>query len=193
MRKTVTLLLIFICLSCAAFAQAKKMEREKRVKKEDIPVAVLNTLEKFMEDARKVRYYLETDVDHRSFEIKFLLHKRLYSVEFNDSGQLEDVEMIIGFKELQKELQKNITSHLGQYDSFKIKKTQKQFSSGSQSDEEVIEMALQNLATETVRYEIIVETKADGYWNTFEMLFDDQGNFISQKEVVGRLADHILY
>ena len=193
MRKTVTLLLMCICLCPAAFAQAKKMEREKRVKKEDISMAVHNTLEKFIEDARKVRYYLETDVDHRSFEIKFLLRKRQYSVEFNDSGQLEDVEMIIGFEELQKELQKKITSHLGRYDSFKVKKTQKQFSSGSQSDEAVIEMALQNVATETVRYEIIVETKTDVSWTTFEMLFDAQGNFISEKEVVGRLADHILY
>ena len=63
----------------------------------------------------------------------------------------------------------------------------------SQPDSEVIANALQNIATETVRYEIIVETRTNSTWTVYEMLFDDQGGFISQKEVIGRLEDNILY
>ena len=169
------------------------MEREKRVKKEEVPVTIINMMNKFTAKAKKVRYYLETDGNHTSFEIKFLLGKNHYSVEFSNSGSLEDVEVVVDFRKLDKSLHENILSHLKKYDNFKVKKVQKQFSSRSQSDEEVIEMAIQNVATEIVRYEIIVETKADGSWTTYEMVFDDLGNFLSEKEVVGRLADHILY
>lgn len=193
MHKTVTIFLIFICLSPAASGQAKKMEREKRIKKEEIPATIHNVLEKFIADAKKIRYYLETDGDHRSFEIKFLLHKNHYSVEFDKRGMLEDVEMIVGFRDLQKNLQEKISDYLKKYDNSKIKKIQKQFSSESHPQEQVIEMALQNVPAETVRYEIIVETKAGGSWTTYEMLFDQSGNFISQKEDVGRLEDNILY
>ena len=185
--------LLVIGFSHYAAAQDKKMEREKRIKKEEIPPAALKLLEDQLSKAKKTRYFLETDIDHMSYEIKFLLEGNAYSVEFDSNGQLEDVEMLVNFTKLKSELKDRIRDHLKQYDNFKIKKVQKQFSSGSQSDEEVINAAMQNLPTETVRYEMIVETKAKGSWKIYEMLFDDSGNFISQKRVVGRLEDNILY
>lgn len=191
--KATIIFLAAICFSFCLLAQEKKMEREKRIKKEEMPAVINNILDKYITKAKKVKYFEETDIGHHSFEVKFFLHHNLYSVEFDDTGNLEDVEMKLGFHKLEKDLRKNITSHMRRYDQFKIKKTQKQFSSGSQTAEQVIELALQNESTEIVRYEIIVETKTNKSWTTYEMLFDRQGNFISQKEVIGRLEDNILY
>ena len=191
--KTTLLWLVSICFSFSLLAQGKKMEREKRIRKEEIPAVALTLLNNPLGKARKVKYFLGTDGDNKSFEIKFLLHRNQYSVEFDSEGRLEDVEVLISFGKLNKDIRKNVTDHLGQYDNFKVKKTQKQFSSQSQTAEEVIKMALEDLPAETVRYEMIVETKAGSTWTTYEMLLDDQGNFISQKEVIGRLEDNILY
>lgn len=191
--KATIIFLAAICFSFCLLAQEKKMEREKRIKKEEMPAVINDILDKYITKAKKVKYFEETDVNHHSFEVKFFLHHNLYSVEFDDTGNLEDVEMKLGFHKLEKDLRKNITSHMRRYDQFKIKKTQKQFSSGSQTAEQVIELALRNESTEIIRYEIIVETKTNKSWTTYEMLFDRQGNFISQKEVIGRLEDNILY
>lgn len=191
--KTVTIFLLFIYISPLASGQAKKLEREKRIKKAQMPASALDLLNDYLNKAKKVKYFAETDGDHMSFEIKFLYDACQFSVEFDNAGKLEDVEALVSFKNLEKMRKKNITSHLEQYDNFKVKKTQKQFSSVSQPDSEVIAKALQNIATETVRYEIIVETRTNSTWTVYEMLFDDQGGFISQKEVIGRLEDNILY
>lgn len=193
MFKTITIFLVFICFLHLAPAQEKKLEREKRIKREEVPANILDLVENYLGKAKKVRYFFETDGDHMSFEIKFLLDGCYYSVEFDKNGNLEDVEVIVSFRNLEKERKKSINSHLDQYDNFKVKKVQKQFSSKSEPDKKVIENAIQNIATETVRYEIIVETKTSGSWTVYEMLFDDKGGFISQKEVVGRLEDNILY
>lgn len=187
------IMLIFVSTTLPLIAQTKKMEREKRVKREVLPQAAINVLEGFIAGARKVRYYHETDGEKVSFEVKFLRNKRHYSVEFNEAGGLEDVELLVRFDQLSETLRENILKHLSQYDKYKIRKTQQQFSSPSQPDEQIIKASLEGLFTEIVRYEIIIETKSQGSWTTYEMLFDEKGDFISQKEVIGRLADHILY
>ena len=193
MLRCMVIMLVSVCLASSLQAQTKKMEREKRIKKADLPATTLGVLEGFIVTAKKVKYYKETDGKKVSYEVKFLLNKNHYSVEFNEGGHLEDVELLIRFADLSATLRESISKYLKKFDKYKIKKIQKQFSAPSQPSEQVIKKALQGLATEIVRYEIVVETRADASWTTYEMLFDEKGDFISQKEVVGRLADHILY
>lgn len=192
MTKRVSILLISLFCSWQLFGQ-KKIEYEKRIKKEEMPRASISALSQVIPTAQKLKFYKETNGGSISYEGKFVLNKNHYSVEFNDTGELEDVEQLICFTSLPKNIQYTIADYLMRFQNFKIKKTQKQFSSYTLPDKEVIEKALKNIATGKVNYELIVEVKENREWRHSEMLFDRKGNFISEKEIIGRQADHIIY
>ncbi len=191
MKIIITLFLIVCCIT-TSICQGK-IEREKKIKQEAIPTEMNQTLKSLINKASKVKYFEEFDGEQITYECKFKLHKQRYSAEFDSIGKLEDIEVIVCFTELSKDLQQTISEHLVQYPDFKIQKTQKQYSSDLLSDRVVIQHAFENSLKPTIRYEIIVELKEKKSWSVYEMLFDSDGYFISQLKVIGRSEDHILY
>jgi len=192
MNRLLLCLIISLTSTCVV-AQQKKVEVEKKIKPKDAPTSMMETLDSFLKNARKVKIYQELNEHGTSYECKFILNKIHYSIEFSEAGKLEDVEVIQCFTELPKMLQDRIASYLMSNDNFKITKLQKQFSSQRLNDEEVINSALKNIATDTLRYELIVKVKSQNEWKTFEMLFSDTGNFIKKIEIDERTEDHLLY
>ena len=190
--KSLVLLLLIVCCVNLSYGQAK-VEREKKIKKAEIPAVINQTLDPLIKDARRIKYYEEFDGKKMSYESKFILHKQHYSAEFDSLGVLEDIEVIVCFTELHKSLQERMVKYLLEFDDFKVRKTQRQFSSNSMSDEVVIKNAFQNSSAPQVRYELIVEVKENKTWLTYEMLFDDTGSFLSQQQVVTRSEDYLLY
>ena len=185
--------LFFLFFSSQLFSQEKKAEVESKLKDEDIPTQLRSMLDPYLRDARKVKFYEETDGAKRSIEAKFLFEGRFYSVEFDDSLKLEDVEVVQKTSALAPATRDAIVASLGEYDKFKIEKIQKQFAPKNLPDELVIQQAIISDLGELVRYELVVATKADKAWKTWEMLFTFEGVFLSKKEVVKRSADYILY
>ena len=187
------LLIVCFLISFTSFSQEKKLEKEERIKASGVPDAVKSLIAPYTEGARRVRYYSEFNGTTKSFEVKFVLYKNHFSVEFSKDGQLEDVEVIRCFTELPKNVQDEIVKYLYPNDNFKIKKNQKQFLSKKIPDSEVLDAAIKNQDITKIRYELIVQIKKEGEWTTFEMLFDEDGKFVSQREVIDRSEDHLLY
>lgn len=188
-------LLLFssMLIMCFTLAQEKKLEKEERIKPSEAPDGVKEMVSPYTEDARRVRYYSEFDGTSTSYEVKFILHKNKFSVEFSKDGQLEDVEVIRCFTDMPTTTQNNIVDYLYPNDNFKIKKSQKQFRPLDLNERELLDAAIKNKDIAGIRYELIVQVKKDGDWTTYEMLFDEEGRFISQREVVARSEDHLLY
>ena len=93
MKFRLTLFLMF-GIAQITFGQ-NKYERESRIDKSDFPKSAYLLIEDYLKDAKRVRFYQETDSTKKSFEAKFKKGRLHYSVEFDAQGTLEDVEFKI--------------------------------------------------------------------------------------------------
>lgn len=174
-------------------AQGQKREVEKKIKISDMPKASLSLLEPYLSSATSIKYYKETDIDHRSFECKFRVNGARFSIEFDPQGRLEDIEMLVDIDEIVPKARNKIITHLQQYQRFRFRRAQLQFSPSALTDAELLAKVIQNQNWENPYYEIVVAVKDEKGWSTYEMLFDQDGMFLSQKRVISRQTDNILY
>ena len=172
-----------------------KYEREYRIKKNQFPAVAHALIEEQLADARRIRYYRETDSTKISYEAKFKVDRLHYSVEFNQEGELEDVEILIKEVDIPNDSFKNIKEYLDDnFNKYRIRRIQQQYPvSAHESVEETIKNAFQNLLLPTIRYELIIAGRMDKGFEDFEILFDADGNFISMRKSLPVNYDHILY
>ena len=79
------ILLMLLGMVQISFAQ-NKYERESRIDKEEFPSKSFSLIQKYLEDAKRVRFYQEMDSTKKSYEAKFKKGRLHYSVEFNKNG-----------------------------------------------------------------------------------------------------------
>lgn len=188
------ILILFSSLTLIlSYGQGSKNERETRLKKSEMPDSILKSLEGYLETSKKVRYFSESDNEHMSFEVKLSFNGSRYSIEFDQSGKLEDIEVNIQMESLSDDPRTNILKHLSSYDKFSIDKIQRQFSSPRKTNEEIIKDAFQNGTSDIIRYEIEVNVKQKGKWTSYEMLFSENGQFLTQRIIIHRSSEFILY
>ena len=173
-------------LGVTGFAQIKS-EREFRIKKSQFPMASLEKAQPYLEDVRKLRFYKEIDAGKVSYEIKFKKSRLHYSVEFSDSGELEDVEVRIKPVDIPEDAWKAIEDHLsGSFLKYKVRKIQQQYRRASfPSDSVTFRNAFQNLLLPEIRYELMVYTKTrDGYQDVRRTVVIDPGQKPVQVTIV---------
>lgn len=185
---------VLVILGFTGFSQVKS-EREFRIKKSQFPAASLEVARPYLEGVRKLRYYKEIDVDRTSYELKFKKARLHYSVEFSDSGDLEDIEIRIKPVDLPQESWDAIRNHLsGTFQKYRVRKIQQQYRRASfESDSITFRNAFQNLLLPDIRYELIVYAKTDEGYRDFEITYDANGNFIMMKKSLPPNYDHVLY
>ncbi|WP_411029023.1 hypothetical protein [Spongiimicrobium sp. 3-5] len=194
MMKYSLFLILFLFISFGVFAQ-NKYEREHRILKKQFPKNALAFVEAKLEGAKRVRFYRELDSAKTSFEVKFKKDRLHYSVEFDENGNLEDVEITISEIDLPNESWANIKAYLNKnFKKTKVRKIQQQYTtSGHQTSEETLRNAFQNLLIPSLNYEIIVAGKKRKNFELFEVLFDASGNFIKIRKSLPANYDHVLY
>ena len=189
--------LIFIGLSLFTFIGygQYKYEREYRIKKNQFPETAHAFIDQYLENARKIRYYRETDSTKISYEAKFKVDRLHYSVEFDEQGNLEDVEILIKEVDIPNESFERIKSYLdANFSKYRIRRIQQQYSASEyNSVEETLKNAFQNLILPNIRYELMVAGKKDRGFEDFEILYDADGNFIKLRKSLPVNYDHILY
>lgn len=186
------LFLFFIQLLISNVLLAQKYEREYRIKSGEVP----SEARQFVEDLdfdRNIRWYMEEGLDQRSVEAKTKYQGYRYSIEFDTTGQLQDIEVEVEWKALPTETLQAICSQLSEdFDKFKIVKIQVQYS-GNQE-------VLQQLTTDgfdtnsaDVKYELIVKGAEPGEVNWYEYLFSDAGTLEHRTVIVFRNTDNLEY
>ena len=191
-KSLVCLILVLLC-SNTLVAQ-NKYEREFRIKKSQFPETALTYIDSKLKEARRIRFYKETDSAKVSYEAKFKKDRLKYSVEFDENGTLEDIEILIepvdipddSFANIQAYLDDNFTKH-------RIRRLQQQYPVVGKDVETVVKEAFQNLMLPYINYEIVVAGKKDEGYEEFEILFDAGGNFIKSRKSLPPNYDHILY
>ena len=184
-------LLVFVWSSNGQY----KYEREYRIKKSQFPAEAHAFIAEKLENARKIRYYRETDSTKISYEAKFKVDKLHYSIEFDEKGRLEDVEILIKEVDIPNESFSAITAYLeSNFSNYRLRRIQQQYPvNENETVEETLRNAFQNLLLPTIRYEIMVAGKMDNGFEDYEILFDYKGEFISMRKSLPFNHDHILY
>ncbi|WP_422857892.1 hypothetical protein ACOKFD_10525 [Flagellimonas sp. S174] len=185
---------IALCLlHLYSFGQTKN-EKEYKISPSELPKGIETQLSPFTEDAKRVRYYQEIDGDKKSYEAKFKKGRLRYSVEFDESGSLEDVEFIIKEIDIPSESWSNIVQYLKQnFSKFTIKKIQQQYPAKDKSSKRTLTEAFQNLILPYINYELIVSGKRSKGFEQFEILFNSEGQFVSMRKSIRSKYDHVLY
>ncbi len=187
--------LLLLLISTSVVGQAK-YEREYRILKSQFPAKALGFLEEHIADAKNVRYYREVDSVKISYEAKFKLDRLRYSVEFDKDGNLEDVEILIKKVDIPNESLENILAYLDRnFTKYRIEKIQQQYPvTDSETVDETLYNAFQNLLIPSLNYELIVAgKKGNNGYHDFEILFDAEGNFVKSRRSLPANYDHVLY
>lgn len=193
-------LMLLLCLLVSAFsasAQVYKQEKEARIRQEEMPVSAISLLTPLLEHAKRIRYYRETDGETTGFEAKLRWEKRTYSIEFDSTGRLLDVEVLQKFKKFPDTTRQAIQSYLDQqYDRYRITRSQVQYAQpeGASRAAEVLREALEQRESEALlRFEIEVEGRREGTLVSHELLFDREGAFLRQRIIIHRQLDNLIY
>ncbi len=189
-------MLIFMVLAFAKAEFTKAQSTEKIEKEEKI---TLDLIPKSMEKAvveigyarKKVRYYRETDGEKVSYEAKLRYRGKKYSIEFNENGILEDVEIDTHKRKISKEALLNIESVLDTMArKYLIEKIQEQYLAKHKTTTQIKE----NISNNKIdNYELIVAFKDKRTIYRKEMLFDKKGNLISLRDVKRLEYDFLLF
>ncbi|MEN8817003.1 MAG: hypothetical protein ABF274_09065 [Nonlabens sp.] len=189
---------LWICC-VLAFAKAElskaqstqKIEREEKIDAIDFPKNALQTVEEIGYSRKKVKFYRETDGDKTSYEAKLKYKGSKYSIEFNQNGILEDVEIDLPKREIPKETRTLLNRRLDTIArKYRIEKVQLQYLNKGQTS---LEIQTRIDRKDFDNYEIIVAFKDKRKIYRKEILFDNKGAFIQERDIKRQEYDFILF
>lgn len=190
--KFIFTLLFFGMITGSLFAQ-DKIERELRVKEKEVPKDAREWLDDAFESTKKPKWYQEVFESGYSYEAKFKLKGKFYSVEFDSLGRIQDVEIEMDVEELPKEVRTGLEDYLSaDYKSSDIKRIQIQYSGEADDLEDFFEEnSLEGILT---RYEIefigLDEAGASELW---EGLFSEEGKLINKRKIILTPSENLIF
>ena len=179
-----------------AMSQDVKNEVEDSIKRVEMPENALETLDEFWPDLTDIRYYFQTDGESESYEAKLEWEGSNYSIEFDDTGRVIDVEQLIDWKDVPSEAREGIDEYLqNEFRRVNIIRLQKQYIADNEDDsgdEDFIDDILEGDDDDfIIRYEIEVEGRSGRQIGAFELLFDHFGDLIQRRKIERRSVDNI--
>jgi len=186
-----SLLIVFIFGFNLCSAQEKD-EVEERIKKSEVHPKAIAWLKDAYEKRRKVKWYYQTDGKEEAFEAKLKHKKHLHSVEFNTDGIVQNIEVLIKEKEMDRTVFGIITDYMNTtYNKFSFSKIQIQYTGSEDDLEDVID---ENEFEEiSISYEIEYYGKTDTQNELWEGLFDQDGKLIVKRIVKIKNTDNLDY
>ncbi|QCK14439.1 hypothetical protein [Mangrovivirga cuniculi] len=178
-------------LNYDSFSQVK-FEREYKIGENEVPDKALNFINE-SEVNSQINWFREESEDGISIEAKFKNNGKLYSVEFSESGEIQDIEIIARKKEIPKEvweiLDENLTT---EFDKYGIMKIQTQFTGESAGLLKLLKEGAEDHGC-ILKYEIIIKSVVEKEWSKYEILADDEGNILQVKKLIVRNTDNLEY
>ncbi|NRB60608.1 MAG: hypothetical protein HRU50_11805 [Winogradskyella sp.] len=192
MKLKISLILLFIIQ--LSFSQTKN-KKEERIPKDQFPDQALELINELPTNCKRIRFYKETDGDKKSYEVKFKYQKKNYSIEFSEDGILEDIEVLIKFKNLEKVIRANIKTHFkSYYKTYKLIKVQAQYLYQNDVDfNEFTKYVLNNTKELQPNFEIIAEVREVKKREIKEFTYNSKGEFIKDITLEPESYEHVLY
>lgn len=187
MSRIILLLSLASCTSLL-FSQ-QKYEQEYRLDEEEVPALAYDFVGDISFD-RKVRWYLEEGLDRFSIEAKTKYRGNRYSLEFDSTGRLEDIEIEIEMEELPARVVDSMHTRLSRdFEKYKVTKVQLQLVGKPARLKEWFEIPFATNEEIEVNYEIVAKTRNGKERKEWEFLFDDGGKKLSASEIITKNTD----
>ena len=187
-KKVFYLILIFF-IQCFAFGQ--KIEEESRVSEDVVPEKALGfILELELND--NIKWYKEITSGRDSYECKFKVNNKYYSVEFDTLGVIEDVEVLERKRSLnQQQLKPLKNGILKEFEKFKWVKIQRQYKG---TNSELKKLITDSNDSITYNFEVEIEAKSsENGWKMYELLLRPSGEILMKREIQLRPTDNLNY
>jgi hypothetical protein len=195
-RPIIFLTLLIIGL-CGQAQEGVKREFEQRVRPDQFPSSIYADLQPVTENARRVRYFREFDGENYSWEVKMVYGGRHFSLEYNDSHQLNDIEELVRWRRLDPATRAALSRYFeSNYDRFRVKRFQKQFFPRPETDPmQTIEAILSGSRTNPDGYELEADIRRaeDRLIGTYEFQFDKDFNLVSKRKIVPLSHDNLVF
>jgi hypothetical protein len=170
----------------------RKIEREYRIKPNAVAASAAEFVSSTFQGA-KVHWYAEESLDGKSIEAKLKYKRKHFSIEFDEAGRIQDIEIVRNKRQLDADASIKIENALNDtFKKYKIVKIQLQWK-GSENNLKQAVLADSPTDGITVSYEIVlrgIKDKNDGY---FEILLESNGAITRIREVVQPNADNLIY
>lgn len=188
------LIIIYLAFAKANLCQAQqlppKSEGEKRIEKAAFPAAAIPWID-VIAQGRKIKYYQEYNADNLSFEAKFKFKRHRYSMEFSKDGTLEDVEIEVRKKNIEKSVLDLIKARLDQEaQRWRIEKIQLQFVPNTNN---LTELQASIKSGDYQYIEMVVAFKADRKIYRREFLFTRDGTITQERGIKKIAYDFLLF
>ncbi len=191
------LIMVFLAL-CSLASIAQKIERESKIKKNEVPEKAIEWSEDAFEGIGKIKWFREISSESEgagnkeSYEAKLYWKGKYHSVEFDKNGNIEDIEIIYSWQDLSEGVREKLEEYFkAQYDKYKIEKIQIQYTGSSDNLEDIIDE--EEFEDITTRYEIVYYGKNSENKYLWEGLFNEAGEFIEKSRVIQRPTDNLNY
>lgn len=186
----------FVICGYSAPAQPK-YEREYFLKQDAIPSQAIAFIREVFKNER-IQWYGEENLRGTSIEAKLKSGGQSYSIEFSNSGLIQDVEILTKFSSLPSETRSAINERLKKdFRSYKISKTQTQWTGTKQALKDALINAPakdgKNPDGISIKYELIVRAKKAGASGYYEVLTNKAGQVQTIRQIVQRNTDNLIY
>lgn len=185
------IIILFLFAIGNAFAQ-DKLEREYRIKESDVPLKA----REFVADGfnnMKVKWYGEENLKGKAIEAKGKRDGKLFSIKFDTSGVLQDIEMVIKFNTILDDARFTIEKNLkSRFSKFNIQKTQKQWLGKT----EVLRALAKGEKTEgefLTNYEITIRATKNRQTDYYEVLVNEKGEIVRESKIIHRNNQHLIF
>jgi len=187
------LLISTFCFRASAYAQ-QKIEQEMDVEINEVPANAKDFIKNLPFRIKPNWFYEINEVGH-SYEAKFKYKKRLYSIEFDTTGRLLDVEIQLTKRDIDKKMMQQIDTYFqSEFSSYSIGKIQLQLGGDEDAILKGLNKVLKKIPSELQQgYEIVVNGKKSNYYQPFEVFFDISGKALSIVQIKLRNTDHLEY
>ena len=187
------LLILYIFMSPTAVLLSQvKYEKEYRIHSRLVPESALAFLEQ-LPFQRSVKWYKEESLTATTYEAKTKENGQKYSIEFDSTGLIEDIEVKIKWISIRETVRASIDQSLRQdFEKYRLIKIQRQWTG---SVEDLVEaVKSESAGTQIiVRYEMVIKGKSETGWQWYEVTFSDAGDLLSRKQIILRNTDNLEY
>jgi hypothetical protein len=187
------ILVPFILICCIPEAGAQKIEREKKVRKEVVPSTAIEFISS-LRVTSKIKWYHEESLRGISWEAKTKVGIKKYSIEFDENGVLEDIEIQIHESSLSPEVSKKMMNVLSRHLGKPVTRKIQQQLTGKPEDLRAAFISKHTIPrTVTIRYEVVADGKVNGSKKRYEYTFDVYGNLLNHEQVLFRHTDNLEF
>lgn len=174
-----------------------KLEVEQSIRRQDTPSQLLEILSPFLEQAKRVRYFMQTGIDQVTWEVKMSYNGRQFSIEFFEDFQLKDVEELIRWRRLEGRVREPINKYYSDnYSRFRIKRFQKQFFPDTEVDPQCFLSSIfsgERKGPDGYEVEAEVRNTDSRKFGFYEYQFDQEFRLINKRQIIQDPDGNLLF